>query len=461
MSSTLRTVVVFAVICILWSLWISTSLSEWVSLWSIVNSAGLEYQAWKGLIRLIVILLVVVTALAATKGIGNLLGRKLTGGRAAGNTSEESAFFGSAAVIGVLLLLMYVIGQRDVYLKLGKKVSSVVGALTTDRFSERDANLMVRGYYEKLITRNPFSTQLWQVEMKKPTDWVDSLEHTELGLLTDDLLRLELRPSSTDFFKGAPFHTNRWGLRDRDYEKEPPPNVYRIALLGGSRAMGDGVANHETFEWLLEERLNRENNGKRYTRYEILNFAVAGYGPLRRLMVLENKVLSFQPDAIFYVGLHDESRFVGIDLSQVVERGVDIPYKYPRRIVRRAGINQRTGKSVIEKRLQPFYNRVISWAQRRIVADCQQQGILPVWIYLPSLLRNPSQERVADAVRRAEKAGFITLNLSGVFGSHNPRSLWITEWDTHPNAKAHRLIADRLYDVLAEKREDIPLGLSK
>src|SRR5574339_336198 len=45
--------------------------------------------------------------------------------------------------------------------------------------------------------------------------------------------------------------TNRWGMRDRDYERLPAPGVFRMALLGPSNVMGWGVADGETFEAVL------------------------------------------------------------------------------------------------------------------------------------------------------------------------------------------------------------------
>jgi phospholipase/lecithinase/hemolysin len=39
-------------------------------------------------------------------------------------------------------------------------------------------------------------------------------------------------------------------------------------------------------------------------------------------------------------------------------------------------------------------------------------------------------------------------------------SLVVAYWDKHPNTKGHKLIAERLYQALREKEEEIPLGLS-
>ena len=89
--------------------------------------------------------------------------------------------------------------------------------------------------------------------------------------------------------------TNRWGMRDRDYELTPPPGVYRIALLGPSTAMAAGVEAEQSFEALLEARLNREAARGRRGPFEILNFGVPGYSPLQMLYQLDRKVFGVRP----------------------------------------------------------------------------------------------------------------------------------------------------------------------
>jgi hypothetical protein len=51
--------------------------------------------------------------------------------------------------------------------------------------------------------------------------------------------------------------TNRWGMRDHDYSLAKPPHTLRMALLGPSDIMGAGVSDSQTFDAVLEARLNR------------------------------------------------------------------------------------------------------------------------------------------------------------------------------------------------------------
>jgi hypothetical protein len=48
----------------------------------------------------------------------------------------------------------------------------------------------------------------------------------------------------------------------------------------------------------------------------------------------------------------------------------------------------------------------------------------------------------------AKEAGFLILDLSDPYENKDKASLRVSELDHHPNAIAHKLIADRLYKEL-------------
>jgi hypothetical protein len=53
----------------------------------------------------------------------------------------------------------------------------------------------------------------------------------------------------------------------------------------------------------------------------------------------------------------------------------------------------------------------------------------------------------------AADAGFAIIDLTAAYGKEDLRGLQVAEWDTHPNARAHRLIAERLYQAIWENEE--------
>lgn len=448
-----RTMAVFTIIAILWSFWSSDSLGEWLILWSTVGAnLGDTASLIEAFLMIAAVFLAIFVATYLYKSDGGQITQKGT---------TPSTFFRSAVVSILMIGAVFLVGNQGVYSRFGDQTYAFIDDLTQERLNAQDARLLERGYYEDLTGVSRFNSELWELYSQIPADWVNLIE-AKAAVLTNDFFYMELLPShKLNNFKGAPFSTNRWGMRDKDYEKSPSDDTYRIALLGASRTMGSGVADDQTFEWLLEDRLNRENQGQRYSTYEILNFAVGGYSALQNLMVLENKALAFEPDAVFYMGHIGESDRALRYLAERIRAGVDIPYSYLEEIAQKADINQDTPATIAERQLRPFEAEMLSWTYRQIVETAQKRNIPAIWIYLPNINANEAEDN-SELVGMAEEAGFTVMDLSGVFQNEDSSTLSIAEWDLHhPNARGHQLIADRLYEELLREEGFILPGVTE
>ena len=437
-SQSLKTMGTFAIAAILFSLWFSTSLPEWISLWS-VNTETLLSAASLAPFLLLIGGIFFGTLLKNILGEGDL-----------GWFQTKANFFNSVLAHSGLILLVLLIGLPGVNKYLGQRTQSVIADLKVARLSDRDSRLLVRGYYENLIGINIFNSELWEIYTKKPSDW-PLIQDTELARFTKDFYILEMVPSKSILYHGERFSTNRWGMRDKDYEQIAPPDTYRAVLLGPSFIMGSGVADDEVFEWLLEERLNREKTGEKYARYEILNFGIAGYSALQELAIFENKALSFKPDAVFYVAHQLEEDITVRNLASRYLAGVDIPYEYLEEIKRRSGIEEGMTQVEAEQRLKPFGPEIVSWTYRRMVEVSMEKGVTPIWIILQTLETQFSEPEVSKLIQLAEEANFIVLNLSDIYEDQEVDKLIVAEWDKHPNAQGHKLIAERLYEALRQE----------
>jgi D-alanyl-lipoteichoic acid acyltransferase DltB (MBOAT superfamily) len=446
---TLRTAATFTAICLLWSIWTSTSLSEWASLW---HFAGRHTILTAGLIPVFLVLAY------CWEGVPRADARKRMGAVQRAEPAR-TAFTRSVAVTGLSTLVILLAGKPAVYSRFGLTVQQTIRGIREDGLNKRDAALLRQGYYENLLGVERFNTQLWEVYMNRPTHWLN-ITHTAAVQSTGDFLSWQLRPFASIVLKGKPLHTNRWGMRDQDYEMKKPLKTYRFALLGASPSMGSGVADNETFEFLLEERLNRENSSKTpYAKYEVLNFAVDSYTQLHSLWVLEHKVFDFEPDAILYVVQASDAQASLRHYIESIQTGVDIPYDYLKDLARKAKIDRNTPRDAAEQRLTPFRAQLLSWVYTRMAEDCRQRGVQPVWIYLPMIGENTSQDDIDFQVRTAKEAGFATVTLSNWFENQKTQSLVQADWDKHPNAEGHKLIAQKLYEVLREEQKTIRLSL--
>jgi D-alanyl-lipoteichoic acid acyltransferase DltB (MBOAT superfamily) len=436
----LRTAGTFSVMAVLWALWSSDSISDWISLLSVVEPT----------LTSVGVLLICFLALAVVFGLAIWLGLRTAAHKKAPD------FFRSAVTTGAGLLFLLFIGTPIVHAQIGGKAQELISDLTVNRLSEQEAAQLQKGYYEDLTGVNRFNSQLWEIYSKRPSDW-PTITETEAARQTGDNLIVELVPSTSIYFHGEQLTINRWGMRDRDYERIPAPGTYRIALTGPSFVMGYGVADHEGFEPLLEDRLNRENRDGTYGKFEILNFAVPGYSAIQDLIVLEQKALPFQPNAFFFMAHQREEDAVVLYLADRVSVGAELPYPDLMELARRAGAEPGMSKAEAERRLKPYGTEILSLTYRRIVEVSRANGILPVWIFMPTLENPLREEEVAQLERVAGESGFIVLDLSDAYDNQDLDSLVVAYWDKHPNAKGHMLIAEDLYRKLREQERQIPL----
>jgi D-alanyl-lipoteichoic acid acyltransferase DltB (MBOAT superfamily) len=433
-----RTVATFAVIAILWSLWTAESLSAW---WGLMSAAR-EPIALPS--HLAPTLLVAVLAVATSPT--ELRDRHW-------RWAELRQNHRSTAITVASLLAMALLGLPAVYTRLGTVPANFILSLRTGQLNRVDHAMMERGYYEDLVRVDRFNSQLWQLYMNRPAArWID-VQASGLGRFTGDFLHEELRPGFRAMTRYGSITTNRWGMRDRDYGRRPSSGTYRIALLGASTVMGWGVGDDETFEALLETRLNEAHPG-RHDRYEILNLAVPGYQPPQQRVALD-KALQFEPHAVYYVATGREASRSIDYLAEVVRKRVVIPYPFLVDIARKAGIDATTESTTAIRRLRPFRTEVLAWLYGEIVASCRKRGVVPVLVFLPQLQGGDWEVETPEILRTAQNAGFILLDISDVYRGHDPTTLRLAEWDEHPNAAGHRVIAERLHNAVRTRAGEL------
>jgi hypothetical protein len=234
----------FLFMSVLWSFWSSDSIASWWSVMLVAGSGSLQEYGLLILGIFGVFLIVVGHLYMDHKGWSLLWDEK------------RLPFYSVAARTGVAAAALLLIGMPRVYHRFDDSSSQFIASLTEGRLNERDQDILERGYYEGLIDGNSYTSQIWWSERsEKPDDWRATM-NSEVVQPGEDVLVYELIPSYSGTIKDAPFHTNRWGMRDQEYSKEKPAKTFRIAFLGASYEQGAGVDDDAIYPALLERALN-------------------------------------------------------------------------------------------------------------------------------------------------------------------------------------------------------------
>jgi len=271
--------------------------------------------------------------------------------------------------------------------------------------------------------------------------------------MRDDFLQAELARSFRSETEHGAIQTNRWGMRDQDYAPRPSADTVRGVLLGYSTIFGWGVDQDETFEAVLESRINGRLAELSAGRFELLNLSVPGYRPPQQAMALDES-LTFAPDLVFYTAAGREQWNTINFLADILAKDVDIPYPELDMLVKGAGVQPDMDQLTILKLLKLREEALLGWVYNYIAQRCTEKGIRAVWIYLPPLYptRGEPEER-GKARELAKAAGFEIIDLTGIYDGEDVDSLSLADWDKHPNAKAHERIADRLYTFIESRPE--------
>ena len=90
---------------------------------------------------------------------------------------------------------------------------------------------------------------------------------------------------------------NKDGFRCTDFDTSKGKNEIRIAAIGDSYTEGVGAPQDSTWPGLLEEKLNKTDNG---FKYSVINAGIIGSDPIFGFVLLRDKLLKYHPDIVIY-----------------------------------------------------------------------------------------------------------------------------------------------------------------
>jgi hypothetical protein len=266
------------------------------------------------------------------------------------------------------------------------------------------------------------------------------------------------------------FRTNSAGFRGREYGLEPPPDTFRIVLIGDSFAMGWMTDEDMTYAMRVEKMLD-EASAK--TRFEVLNLGLGGLNTRLIVNRLHRIGLPYEPDLIVYgftVNDIEAPQEFGMrhqgepdPLLAEWRRFADSPSRllqimWPRWVSLRYNAFHQPG-SYGDRLHRWYFEEPDKWGRvafglDRLAAIGRSRGIC-VHLLIHTKMAQfgffhpfvPIYDRVEEA---AIARGFTVTQSFPAFRWRSASDLRISPLDDHPNDEGHRILAEALFEGLKQ-----------
>jgi D-alanyl-lipoteichoic acid acyltransferase DltB (MBOAT superfamily) len=428
----------FTFMTILWSYWTCNTIAEWLVMVSVIKEAPLAQ---------FLVIIGIGIGLAALVYLGHYLVYLYQKQGDEGISWERVGM----PVFNLGLIGMMLFGLPFIHEPLAEKMQADLSPVLEQKLNTYDRELRYRGYYETLLTGTNMTNMLGDAEQKRPDEW-RQFSNTGAGIPRGDIMLKELKPNYEVPFKGALFTSNSLGLRDREYMAEKPANTFRIALLGGSIEMGVGVETMETYENLVEDRLNELQILGEDVRIEILNFGISGNHMFQNIKMYEEKAVVFAPDAVIYTAHPNESHRILHSIHKAWASGKDMVYPMLLDFMHEHNFSRVTTFAEYMKVAGPREAEIVQAGYKLLYELIVDNGQLPIWTFIPALDDNEGPTEAEDLKQLLSAIGYFPLIINNAFEGYKKEDLMIAEFDAHPNKKGHELLAEEmLRQILANQ----------
>jgi hypothetical protein len=282
---------------------------------------------------------------------------------------------------------------------------------------------------------------------------------------------------------------NSLGFRGPEFQRKKENGVFRIAFLGDSFTMGRGVKFEDTYPQVVSTELNRRHNGSG-VRFESYNFGVGGGNLVNSLNVFVTSVVGSSPDMVILgLTLNDVEpnifvqekiggRFKAVRLPRALDsfEGAKMPLGRQAdgrlasyRVLYKAWNSIRMSTRTVKYYRDLYGQGNSGWREVNLLAlesiaeRCSRRRIPFCVLILPVFYRfdaYPFEEIHAFLRRFHEERRIGYLDLLDSFREMRHEDLWVHKVDSHPNEKAHTVIArvvlEKVIEPVLESRRSAP-----
>jgi lysophospholipase L1-like esterase len=279
----------------------------------------------------------------------------------------------------------------------------------------------------------------------------------ELKVISDDpRIAHENKANAHARQYGVDISINSNGWRDREYQTNTED--YRIMVLGDSITLGWGVESDKTFPKVLEKLINENKNAT----VEVINAGVGNYNTEMEVYSFLKKGGQYNPDTIIMAYYTNDAEIThhrpGM-LEYLLMKTYTYGFLWDRYLNLKMKLTPQSHYTVFYSSLyEPsFEGRVrAEKAVARLTEYCSKHDIELYIIVIPEMHGYedyPFQQATEFVKTVGWKNNTTVIDLLPYFKDHNPRELWVSPEDPHPNAIGHAIIARGIYESMFKDRE--------
>ena len=265
-------------------------------------------------------------------------------------------------------------------------------------------------------------------------------------------LRWRIRPNLDIRWNGTTFRSSSLGYRTPEIDLPKPKDVYRILVFGSSNTMGHGVDNDDAYPRLLEDWLNEQFNPG--IRIEVVNLAVSGDSPSRRLQRIREEAGRFQADWILCDASPLDHALEENHLETIVrsEPPIEIPFEYVREALLRAEVSAEDSPEKFRLKLRAEVEGLLEGSFVGWKDEADRLGVPLSMVILPRADRKSQSSRIVELIQSlASRNGIDVIDISGAFDDLEPSQFRVSERDKHPSALGHRALFEELQSALVDR----------
>ena len=268
----------------------------------------------------------------------------------------------------------------------------------------------------------------------------------------DPLIGHEHAPDRHAVLMGVDFKTNSRGLRDREFSYARTPGKLRILMLGDSMTVGWGVNVQDTFAKRIERMY-----ADRGIDAEVINTGVGNYNSIQEVEFFLTEGRKYQPDILVLNFSFNDAEPVPSDrppsfLERTCYSCIFVLGRFD------TLMRQFSARREWTDYYLALYGsgEAKGWMDAqtyiaRLAEFCRTNGITLLIANLPELhdVQHYRLQRITTLVQAAaEQNGVAFVDLLPYLKDRASADLWVTPPDPHPNALAHGLIAQGIFDAL-------------